>query len=82
MVHASLRWQASTLRHSLTSQQFHGLTELITIHINIFLCGAYIKAIVYLLDAFFNSFPLETDFFFCNFRIEFGVYNRKKSDVS
>tara|TARA_B100000497_G_scaffold110386_1_gene129769 strand:- start:132 stop:323 length:192 start_codon:yes stop_codon:yes gene_type:complete len=29
---------------------------------------------------FFNSFPLETDFFFCNFRIEFKVSNRKQSD--
>jgi hypothetical protein len=67
MVHASLRWQASTLRHYLQSQQFYRLTELITIHTNVSLRGAYIKAIVYLLDAFFNSFPLETDFFFCNF---------------
>ncbi len=29
---------------------------------------------------FFISFPLETDFFFCKFRIEFGMNNRKKSD--
>jgi hypothetical protein len=29
---------------------------------------------------FFNSFPLETDFFFCNFRMELRVNNRKKSD--
>jgi hypothetical protein len=33
-------------------------------------------------EKFFGSFPLETDFFFCSFRIEFGVYNRKKSDES
>ena len=30
---------------------------------------------------FFNSFPLKTDFF-CNFRIEFIVHNRKKTDES
>jgi len=24
-------------------------------------------------DAFFNSFPIEMDFFFCNFRIKFGA---------
>ena len=29
---------------------------------------------------FFISFPLETDFFFCNFRIESRVQNRKQSD--
>jgi len=27
-----------------------------------------------------GSFPLETDFFFFNFRIESRVHNRKKSD--
>ena len=29
---------------------------------------------------FFIPFPLETDFFFCNFRIEFGMNNRKQAD--
>ena len=29
---------------------------------------------------FFNSFPLETDFFFCNFWLKSRVHNRKKSD--
>ena len=54
----------------------------ITIHINISLCGADMMGIVSLLHAFFISFPLETDFFFCNFRIEFGMNNRKQSDES
>ena len=67
MVYASLRRQNSTLRYYLTSQQFHSLTKLITIHINISLCGADVMGIAYLLHAFFDSFPLETDFFFAIF---------------
>ena len=52
----------------------------ITIHLNISLCGADMMGIVSLLPAFFNSFSLEKDFFFYNFRIESTVHNRKKSD--
>ena len=46
MVHASLRRQNSTLSHSLTSQQFNCLAKLITIHINISLCGADVMTIL------------------------------------
>jgi hypothetical protein len=42
-----------TLGGSCPLQQFHCLSELITIHINISLRGAYIKTIVSLLHAFF-----------------------------
>jgi hypothetical protein len=50
------------------SQQFHSLIELITIHINISLRCADIKATLSLLhEKFFNSFPMETDFFFAIF---------------
>jgi hypothetical protein len=53
MVHASLRRQNSTLSHSLTSQQFNCLAKLITIHINISLCGADMMGIVSPLLTFF-----------------------------
>ena len=67
MVYALGRLQNPTLRHSLTSQQFHCLSELITLQTNISLRGAYIKTTLSLLYAFFNSFSLETDFFFAIF---------------
>ena len=43
MVYALGRLQNPTLRHSLTSQQFHGLSELITLQTNISLRGALYK---------------------------------------
>jgi hypothetical protein len=51
-------------------------------HINISLCGADMMGILSSGVHFFNSFPLETDFFFCNFRIKSRVQNRKQSDES
>ena len=55
---------------------------LFCIHTNISLRGANMMDIVSPRQAFFNSFPLETDFFFRNFWIEFGGNNGKKSDES
>jgi hypothetical protein len=53
------------------SQQFHSLTELITIHINISLRCADIKAILSLLHAFFISFHWkQTSFLQFSNRIE------------
>jgi hypothetical protein len=57
----------SALDGAYPSQQFHCLAKPITIHLNISLCGADMMGIVYLLHALFNSFPLETDFFFLQF---------------
>ena len=61
------------------SQQFHCMSGLITIHINVSLLlfkGHRVPAH----EKFFYSFPLETDFFLCNFRIKSRVNSRKKSD--
>ena len=67
MVPASLRRQNSTLRHSLTLQQFHCLAKLITININISLCGADMMGIVSLLHAFFEFISIGNKHIFLQF---------------
>ena len=70
MVYALGRLQNPTLRHSLTSQQFHCLGKLITIHINISLCGADVMTIISMLHAFFEFISIGNRIIFCNFWIE------------
>ena len=62
------------------SQQFHCMSGLITIHINVSLLlfkGHRVPAH----EKFFYSFPLETDFFFCNFWNSFvqSLFNQKSN---
>ena len=80
MVYALGRLQNPTLRHSLTSQQFHCLSELITLQTNISLRGAYIKTTLSVLHALFYFISIGNRLLFCNFRIESRVQNRKQSD--
>ena len=67
MVYALGRLQNPTLRHSLTSQQFHCLSELITLQTNISLRGAYIKTTFSVLHALFHFISIGNRLLFANF---------------
>ena len=60
-----------------TNASTRRLTELITIHINISLCGADMLGILSVLHAFFYFISIGNRLLFCKFRIEFGMNNRK-----
>jgi hypothetical protein len=79
MVYALGRLQNPTLRHSLTSQQFHCLSELITLQTNISLRGAYIKTTLSVLHALFKFISIGNRLLFLQFLN--GIQNAQPKEI-